>query len=83
MEGKWFKIWFDDKKSIIATMYENLASDLDAGYDPFGCSITTQRREIDEYTQKFDAEMRALQEKDKQHVEHWCYYDLKRRGAID
>lgn len=83
MEGKWFKIWHEDKTSILATMYENLAADLDAGYNPFGKCISDQKQKIKEYTQEFDAEMQRFREKNNQQIEHWCYYDLKRRGSIE
>lgn len=82
MEGKWFKIWFEYNQMILSEMYQNLADDLDAGYNPFGNSIMKQRRSIDEYIQKFNEEMEYIKEKTKQQVEHWCYYDLKKRGAI-
>ena len=54
MEGKWFKIWFEYNQMILSEMYQNLADDLDAGYNPFGNSIMKQRRSIDEYIQKFN-----------------------------
>lgn len=84
MEGKWFKAWYSDKQMILSAMYENLSADLAAGYDPFGDSITSQRKHIDVYIKELDADMKKLQDKDtKQKVERWCYYDLKRRGAIE
>ena len=82
MEGKWFTMWFEDKQSIIRCMYNNLNADLEAGYDPFGKCIADQRSKIDNYIKKFDEDMEHIKEKTKQQVEHWCYYDLKKRGAI-
>ena len=78
----WFELWFEDKKSLIETMYRNLAADLDAGYDFYGSSIQKQIREIDEYRAQFDAEMDSFKTMDDAKVQRWCYYDLKKRGAI-
>ena len=82
MEGKWFQIWFEDKQWILSCMYKNISDDLEAGYNPNGESITKQRRDIESFLQKFNEEMDKIKEKTKQQVEHWCYYDLKQRGAI-
>ena len=82
MEGKWFRIWYQDKQNILSTMYTNLAADIKAGYNPFGECVTKQRRTIQEYIDRFDEEMEHIKEKNKQQTEHWCYYDLLKRGAI-
>lgn len=79
----WFDIWFDDKKSMISTMVKNMAADLEAGYDFFGASIQRQQQEIDTYRAKFDSEMDAFKTMDEKEVNRWCFYDLKKRGAID
>ena len=79
----WFDIWFDDKKSMISTMVKNMVADLEAGYDFFGASIQRQQREIDTYRAKFDSEMDAFKMMDEKEVNRWCFYDLKKRGAID
>lgn len=88
MFEKWFDIWYGDKESIIATMVQNMADDLNAGYDYFGKSIMEQRKMIEEYKAQFDAEYEmlkgiVLQYADgEKRVERWCYLDLKKRGAI-
>jgi Skp family chaperone for outer membrane proteins len=63
-------------------MYRNISDDLEAGYNPDGECITKQRRDIESFLQKFNEEMDKIKEKTKQQVEHWCYYVLKKRGAI-
>lgn len=83
MEGKWFKIWFEDKQMLISAMYRNIEDDLEAGYNPLGKSITDQRSHLEEFIRDFNFEMDHIKEKTKQQVEHWCYYDLKKRGAIE
>lgn len=79
---KWFNIWYQDKQSIVATMEKNIAADIDAGYNPFGNSIRKQRAELNEYIEKFDEEVQKLRDMGYKQAEHWCYIDLKRRGAI-
>ena len=78
----WFKIWHEDKESVIDTMVRNMASDLEHGYDYYGQSIREQREEIDRYKQEFDRQMKALGLMEESKVQWWCYMDLKRRGAI-
>lgn len=82
MKNDWFEIWFEDKKEIISIMLKNMASDLDAGYDPLGKSIRQQRIDIENYQRKFDNEMILLRDMEPNRIQHWCYMDLKRRGAI-
>ena len=79
----WFDIWYEDKTSIIDIMTKNMASDLEHGYDYFGKSITEQRKMIEDYKQKFDDEMEAFKFMDAGRVNQWCYFDLKKRGAIE
>lgn len=78
----WFHIWVMDKKSILETMIRNMHADIEAGYNPMGKSITGQLATITDYRARFDAEMMQLAEKDERKVQHWCYCDLLRRGAI-
>lgn len=79
----WFDIWFEDKKSILEIMRKNMASDLDAGYDPNGHSIRKQVVEIEEYQMKFDQQMDIFRTMEEPKIQHWCYYDLKKRGVIE
>ena len=80
--GKWFDIWFDDMVSIIETMQRNLQADLEAGYHPYGSCIQKQQTAIEEKQKYFDAQMESFKMMDPGRVNHWCYYDLKKRGAI-
>ena len=82
MGGKWFEMWFSDKKYIVETMVKNMQADLNAGYNYFGNSISGQRKAIDEYKTEFDWQLDAFVKMDVKQVERWCYYDLKKRGAI-
>lgn len=79
---KWFNLWFNDKQSIIETMVRNMQADLDAGYNPEGHCIRKQRVDIEEYQIKFDRQLDSFKTMDDKAVERWCYYDLKKRGAI-
>ena len=78
----WFEIWFEDKQSMIETMTSNMAADLQAGYDFFGNSIQNQMRDIQEYKNRFDAQMEDFKFMEEKAVNRWCFYDLKKRGAI-
>ena len=78
----WFEIWFDDKNSILECMVRNMQSDLNAGYNPLGNSIQSQLTEIENYRNAIDAKLEEFSKMEDRAVNRWCYYDLKRRGAI-
>lgn len=78
----WFPLWHEDRQSILDTMVRNLQADLNAGYDYFGNSATSQRQAIDAYKAQMDEEMKVLRTMTDSQVSHWCFYDMKRRGAI-
>ena len=82
MGGKWFEIWFEDKQSMMKTMHRNMVADLEAGYNPKGRSILKQAYELAEYEHGFDVQMDLFKNMEDKQVERWCYYDLKKRGAI-
>ena len=81
--GEWFEIWQDDKESILEIMISNMVSDLNAGYNYFGKSIQQQIVDIDNYKKQFDSEMDKFKSMSDDEVDRWCFYDLKKRGAID
>lgn len=78
----WLDIWCEDRQCMLNTMTRNMVADLDAGYDYFGNSITRQRAMIEEYKRETDDQMEAFKFMNDEQVNHWCYIDLKRRGAI-
>ena len=78
----WFTMWLDDKKSMTATMYKNLASDLDAGYDPRGKSITEQKVMIRDYEKDIDNTLDLFKTMEADAVNRWCFYDMIKRGVI-
>lgn len=82
MKVKWFDIWFEDKQMMVEVMHRNMSADLDAGYNPLGDSITRQRHMIKNYIQDYNNQMDKFKEMTEQQVQHWCYYDLKKRGVI-
>ena len=81
--SNWFEIWFEDKKAMLSIMTQNMASDLENGYDYFGKSIREQREMIEAYKEKFDAEMDSFKTMEDKEVNRWCFYDMKKRGVID
>lgn len=80
--GKWQEIFVADKESIINIRLINLAADLEAGYNPDGACVRAQREAIEAYRAQFEAELDALALMDNARAERWCYYNLKKRGAI-
>ena len=78
----WFDVWQGDREAILYTMIKNMTSDLDNGYDYFGRSIVEQRRRIEEYKAETDKTFDLFKTMDEKEVNRWCFYDLKKRGAI-
>lgn len=78
----WFSVWQDDKESILQTMINNMTSDLNAGYDYFGKSIVEQRKTIEAYKKEIDDTFDLFKTMEDKEVNRWCFYDLKKRGAI-
>lgn len=78
----WFEMWRADKESILATMVGNMKSDLDAGYDYFGNSIQRQLKEIEDYRENYRTLMDYISFMDEKKVNHWCYVQLLKSGAI-
>lgn len=79
----WFDLWFEDKQALISTMTRNMAADLEAGYNYFGNSIRRQVEDLEAFKAQFDAEMDSFKTMDEKAVNRWCFYDLKKRGAIE
>lgn len=79
----WFTMWKMDRESILITMHRNMQADIDCGYDVFGKSITNQRQEIAAYEQEYYDIMGKFALMTEEEVNHYCFYDLLRRGAIE
>lgn len=79
----WEDIWDADRKNILNTMVRNMVADLANGYDYFGTCISKQRYEIDLFQKKYADQLMVFATMTEEAVNKWCYYDLKRRGAID
>lgn len=78
----WFGMWFEDRMSILDTMMRNLAADLDAGYNPMGAAVTKQKNEIENCRRNFYDTMDQFRLMTEEETQHYCFYDLKKRGAI-
>lgn len=79
----YFDMWYSDKKNMIAIMYSNLMSDLNAGYNPIGDSIKKQEMMIDEYKKQFEKQLDKFATMTEENVNKWCYYDMVKRGVIE
>ena len=82
VRGKWFNIWYDDKHSVLDTMYRNIMDDIAVGYDPDGECIRKQKAELDQYEENFWNEFDKLIMMDDNNIQRWCYRDLVKRGVI-
>lgn len=79
----WTSMWINDKKAIIGTMYRNMAADLDCGYNPLGENIRKQRQEIADYEQDYLNTLEIFKSLTEEEINHWCFYDMLKRGAIE
>lgn len=78
----WFKMWCEDKECVISTMARNMAADIEAGYNYYGNSIQRQLKDIDEYKAAYNAELDKIANMDTNKVNHYCYIQLIKSGAI-
>ena len=78
----WLKIWFEDRESMLETMRRNLVADIEAGHDVNGHTVRKQIVEIEDYENQFQLDARRVREMEPAKAKHWCYVDLRRRGAI-
>lgn len=79
----WFEMWEADIKSMLSTMYRNLVADLECGYDPMGASIARQKEEIADYEKRYHAALDNMVFMTEEQTNKWCFFDLKKRGAIE
>ena len=77
------QLYIEDKRSMLYTMYSNMASDLFHGYDPLGQSMTRSKAEVAAYEYQYVQELEALKRMDSEHAQRWAYNDMIKRGAID
>ena len=82
MEGNYTEMWIADKNSILDCMKKNLVSDLEAGYDPNGNSVRKQQGDIAFYQAEYSAQIEMFKFWEPKKINNWCYWDLKKRGAI-
>ena len=79
----WFTLWEEDRKSILATMQANMASDLECGYSTNSNSIKEQRADIAALEQEVADAYESFKNMTEVEVNRWCFYELKRKGAIE
>lgn len=83
MDIDYFKLWYEDKRSILETMSRNMYADIDVGYDPNGENIRGQLKDIDDYSIDINRHLSQFQSMKDKEVQNWCKYDLIRRGVIE
>lgn len=79
----YMQIWLNDYRSMLATMANNLASDLSAGYDFFGRSIQHQLHAMQAYAYEMDAYKAKLESMDATTQQKAAKAHLKKRGVIE
>lgn len=80
--NNWIEIWCDDYTSLIDCAIRNMQSDLECGYDPNGFSIWQSKSAIAELRERYENGLNRIAEMEEKAAQRWCYYDLKKRGAI-
>ena len=83
MDIDYFKLWYEDKRSILETMNRNMYADIDVGYDPQGENIKCQLKAIDDYSFDINRHLTQFSSMKDKDVQNWCKYDMIRRGAIE
>ena len=83
MDNDYFKLWYEDKRTILETMNRNMYADIDVGYDPNGENIKGQLKAIDDYSIDINRHLLQFSSMNDKEVQRWCKYDLIRRGAIE
>lgn len=83
MNIDYFKLWYEDKCSILETMNRNMYADIDVGYDINGDNIKSQLKAIDEYSIDINRHLSQFSTMRNKEVQRWCKYDMIRRGAIE
>ena len=78
----WQRLWIDDKIAIMQTMRNNIASDIINWYNLLGYNIQKQITDIIKYENDYDRQILEFGNMTNEQVNKWCYYDLKKRGAI-
>lgn len=79
----WFNVWEEDRRAMLQVMYTNLASDIDAGYSLTGNAVIKQRNLIAETEKAIADAYEAFKSLTEKEVNRWCFYELKRKGAIE
>lgn len=79
----WFEIREEYIHGVIRSMYRNLMADLECGYNPLGQCIREQKRKIAEYENAYAEDLAKFREMSQEEINHYCFYDLKLRGAIE
>lgn len=79
----WYNLWMEDKISMIQTMRNNLASDIKNDYNLLSMTIQKQIIDIVNYERDYERQFEKFSSMSDKEINKWCYYDLKKRGAID
>ena len=79
----YYEMLKQDRRSILEIMTRNYLSDLEAGYDYFGKSLTDERFVMEQYARQTRDIIAELDQLDERTRERKARAILKKSGAID
>lgn len=83
MEGKWFSIWMEDKRTLQITRLRNLLSDAENGMSPFSDAFMDQWNNMVNAYERYEEEFSKFSGMTISQIDAWCREDLIKRGAIE
>lgn len=78
----WFDVWIEERCSMQETMLRNMHADIDAGWSFWGECVQKQMNDLDKLVEDYEKTMDMFKTMEDKDVNRWCFYDLKKRGAI-
>lgn len=81
---EWIDLWTSDKRTVLATMADNMSDDLfRGGYDPAGAIIRSEIEDMLVYAKEIERARESWRGMSQHEIALWCKRDMKRRGAIE
>ena len=80
--GYYFALWCKDQRSLQETRLRNMMADINAGYYPFGESISNQVGVLESHDMEYNHTFEMFSHMDIEDIDQWCKEDLVKRGAI-
>ena len=78
----YFNLWIEYTDGLRAVMLRNLKNDIEAGYNPQGAACVAQAAAIREHDNNIAEALALFRTLPDAAINHYCKFDLMRRGAI-